>query len=73
MKSNTKSIGKPSGNGFVNEIVYAHRGYNAYAILKSNIGSASDNSHICSIGCSSKIIKVVNIILLNHYQILYEN
>lgn len=43
MKSNTKSIGKPSDNGFVKEIAYTHRGYEAYAILKSNIASDSDN------------------------------
>jgi hypothetical protein len=43
MNSNTKSIGKPSNNGFVKEIEYVHRGYVAHAILKSNIANASDN------------------------------
>jgi len=38
-----KRIGVPSNNGFVNEIPYLHRGYNAYAVLKSSINSNSDN------------------------------
>ena len=30
-------------NGFVKEIKYTHRGYNAYALLKSNVSSYADN------------------------------
>ena len=38
-----KKIGKLSGNGFVREVRYARDGYVAYAILKSNTSSDSDN------------------------------
>jgi hypothetical protein len=38
-----KRIGAPSANGFVNELRYTKRGYNAYAVLKSTTSYASDN------------------------------
>ena len=38
-----KRIGVPSINGFVHEIPYLHRGYSAYAVLKSSIEPDSDN------------------------------
>ena len=36
-------IGNPSANGFIHEIPYIHRGYNAYAVLKSAMKPDSDN------------------------------
>ena len=36
-------IGKSSSNGFVKELTYSNRGYNANAVLKSVINSNSDN------------------------------
>ena len=36
-------IGTPSANGFVNEINYQHRGYQAHAVLKSSMAADSDN------------------------------
>jgi hypothetical protein len=38
-----KRIGSPSANGFINEIQYDHRGYKAYAVLKSAMRPGSDN------------------------------
>ena len=38
-----KRIGNPSANGFINEIQYDHRGYKAYAVLKSSMKPNSDN------------------------------
>jgi hypothetical protein len=38
-----KRIGTPSANGFVNEIRYTKRGYNAYAVLKSTTSYDTDN------------------------------
>lgn len=38
-----KKIGKPSSNGFVYELQYAKRGYNAYAVLKSSTSFTADN------------------------------
>jgi len=38
-----KRIGAPSANGFVNELRYTKRGYNAYAVLKSTTSHESDN------------------------------
>jgi hypothetical protein len=38
-----KRIGAPSANGFVNELRYTKRGYNAYAVLKSTTSYESDN------------------------------
>ena len=38
-----KRIGSPSANGFINEIQYDHRGYKAYAVLKSSMRPGSDN------------------------------
>ena len=38
-----KRIGSPSANGFINEIQYDHRGYKAYAVLKSSVKPNSDN------------------------------
>jgi hypothetical protein len=38
-----KRIGAPSANGFVNELRYTKRGYNAYAVLKSTTSYDSDN------------------------------
>lgn len=38
-----KRIGTPSTNGFVNELRYTKRGYNAYAVLKSSNSYATDN------------------------------
>ena len=38
-----KRIGKPSANGFVNEITYENAGYKAHAILKSSTQEKSDN------------------------------
>jgi len=38
-----KRIGVPSANGFVNEVRYAKRGYNAYAVLKSSASYGADN------------------------------
>jgi len=38
-----KRIGAPSANGFVNEIRYTKRGYNAYAVLKSTTSYDTDN------------------------------
>jgi hypothetical protein len=38
-----KMIGEPSQNGFINEIKYDHRGYQAYAILKSSQEPNADN------------------------------
>ena len=38
-----KRIGKPSGNGFVNQITYERDGYKAYAVLKSSMLPSSDN------------------------------
>ena len=38
-----KKIGAPSANGFVNELQYSKRGYNAYAVLKSSTSFAADN------------------------------
>jgi len=38
-----KRIGAPSSNGFVNELRYTKRGYNAYAVLKSTTSYESDN------------------------------
>ena len=38
-----KRIGAPSANGFVNEVRFAKRGYNAYAVLKSTNDSDTDN------------------------------
>lgn len=39
----TVTIGKPSGNGFVKQILYKRENYQAYAVLKSSIDYASDN------------------------------
>lgn len=36
-------IGSPSANGFINQIQYKHRGYKAYAVLKSSVRPGSDN------------------------------
>jgi hypothetical protein len=36
-------IGSPSANGFINEINYQHRGYQAHAVLKSSMTADSDN------------------------------
>jgi hypothetical protein len=36
-------IGTPSANGFINQIQYEHRGYKAYAVLKSSVRPGSDN------------------------------
>ena len=38
-----KRIGGVSGNGFINEIQYDHRGYKAYAVLKSAMNPNADN------------------------------
>ena len=38
-----KRIGTPSANGFINEIQYDHRGYKAYAVLKSSVRPGADN------------------------------
>jgi len=38
-----KKIGTPSANGFVNELQYTKRGYNAYAVLKSSNSYTADN------------------------------
>ena len=38
-----KRIGKPSANGFVNEIKYKKSGYTAYAVLKSSTRPSADN------------------------------
>jgi hypothetical protein len=38
-----KKIGAPSANGFVNELQYTKRGYNAYAVLKSTTSYEADN------------------------------
>jgi len=38
-----KRIGTPSANGFVNELRYTKRGYNAYAVLKSTTSYNTDN------------------------------
>ena len=38
-----KKIGAPSANGFVNELQYSKRGYNAYAVLKSSTSFTADN------------------------------
>jgi len=38
-----KRIGSPSANGFVNELRYTKRGYNAYAVLKSTTKYVTDN------------------------------
>ena len=38
-----KRIGKPSGNGFVNQITYERDEYKAYAVLKSSAKQDSDN------------------------------
>ena len=38
-----KRIGSPSANGFINEIQYDHRGYKAYAVLKSSVRPGADN------------------------------
>ena len=38
-----KRIGAPSANGFVNEVRYTKRGYNAYAVLKSTTSYDTDN------------------------------
>jgi hypothetical protein len=38
-----KRIGKPSENGFINQIEYEHRGYKSYAILKSAKTPDADN------------------------------
>uniref|UniRef100_A0A6C0JZW4 Protein kinase domain-containing protein n=1 Tax=viral metagenome TaxID=1070528 RepID=A0A6C0JZW4_9ZZZZ len=38
-----KKIGAPSANGFVNELQYTKRGYNAYAVLKSSTSFTADN------------------------------
>ena len=38
-----KKIGAPSANGFVNELQYTKRGYNAYAVLKSSTKAEADN------------------------------
>lgn len=43
MKPPIKRIGKPSANGFVNEITYENQGYTANAILKSTYNPKSDN------------------------------
>jgi hypothetical protein len=40
---NVKRIGVPSTNGFVTELRYAKRGYNAYAVLKSSAAADKDN------------------------------
>ena len=38
-----KRIGDPSENGFVNQVEYEHRGYTAYALLKSAKTPEADN------------------------------
>ena len=38
-----KKIGEASVNGFVHELKYTHRGYDAYAIIKSSQNSRADN------------------------------
>lgn len=38
-----KRIGKPSGNGFVNQLTYERDGYKAYAVLKSSMKAHTDN------------------------------
>lgn len=38
-----KKIGAPSVNGFVNELQYTKRGYNAYAVIKSSTSFTADN------------------------------
>jgi hypothetical protein len=38
-----KRIGAPSANGFVNEVRYSKRGYNAFAVLKSAASYHADN------------------------------
>ena len=43
MQAPINRIGTPSANGFVNEITYQHRGYQAHAVLKSSIEADSDN------------------------------
>lgn len=43
MKPPIKRIGKPSANGFVNEITYDNQGYTANAILKSTHTPEADN------------------------------
>jgi hypothetical protein len=40
---NVKKIGKESANGFVHELKYTHRGYDAYAIIKSSQNNGADN------------------------------
>lgn len=39
----TKTIGAPSGNGFVKEILYEREKYHAYAVLKSSKDRNADN------------------------------
>ena len=43
VKAPINRIGAPSANGFVNEITYQHRGYQAHAVLKSSIEADADN------------------------------
>jgi len=43
VKAPIKRIGAPSENGFINQIEYQHRGYKAYAILKSAKTPEADN------------------------------
>lgn len=43
VKAPIKRIGAPSENGFINQIEYQHRGYKAYAILKSAKTPDADN------------------------------
>jgi len=38
-----KRIGKPSKNGFINQLTYNRRGYIAYTILKSSANEMADN------------------------------
>ncbi len=38
-----KQIGKPSDNGFIHQLTYAHRDYSAFAVLKSSAKKSSDN------------------------------
>ena len=38
-----KRIGVPSANGFVNEVRFTKRGYNAFAVLKSSASYGADN------------------------------
>jgi len=43
LSKDAKTIGDVSSNGFVKELTYEHKGYTAYAILKSSSRTNSDN------------------------------